>query len=99
LRAATSLACLLPESGPIRRCRRLPPAYLRIAVDTAHLIPAKRLLDQSGRWRSPLRYTSSTRGSALSSGASAANVSYGSWPCYTARVKPGCRGASATRPL
>jgi hypothetical protein len=61
LRAATSLACLLRDQGRSAdavACLRLIYDRFTDGFDTADLIAAKRLLDQTGRWRSPLRYSS-----------------------------------------
>jgi hypothetical protein len=84
----------------VRRCRRLPPADLRSLYGRFRHRRSNRSETASGsagRWRSPLRYTSSTAGSALSSGASAANVSYGSFTTDAVEATRGCRSAVAPK--
>jgi hypothetical protein len=79
-------SCALRRVSPARCVIRADPAMPSPASGCESLYgrshrPSNRSETASGsagRRRSPLRYTSSTRGSALSSGASAANVSYGS---------------------
>jgi hypothetical protein len=54
LRAATNLACLLRDQGQSAdavACLRLIYDRFTDGFDTADLIAAKRLLDQTGRWR------------------------------------------------